>query len=75
MAARAQGEWDARLSYEHITHFERNQRYPPLLTSNEHGPNPDQITVPVGQKSIVWRTTPDVVQLSANTDFQHKRPV
>jgi len=75
VAARVHGEWDARLSYEHITRFELNQRFPPLLTNNENGLNPDQVTVPVGQKPIVWRTTPDVIQLSADTDFQHKRPV
>jgi len=75
VAARVHGEWDARLSYEHITRFELNHRFPPLLTSNENGLNPDQVTVPVGQKSIVWRTTPDVIQLSANTYFQHKRPI
>lgn len=73
--ARVHGEWDARLSCEYITRFKLNQRFPPLLASNENGLNSDQVTVPVGQKSIVWRSTPNVSQLSANTDFQHKRPV
>jgi len=78
-AARVHSEWDARLSYERIVVarlFERDQRFPPLSTiSTENGLNADQVAVPVGQKPIVRRTTPDVGQLSANTDFQHKRPV
>lgn len=75
VAARVHSEWDARLSYEHITYFGRDQRFPPLIISNKNGFNADQVTIPVSEKSSVWCTTPDVSQLSANTDFQHKRPV
>lgn len=69
VAARVHNEWDARLLRESIYTY---QQFPPLIKIIKNGLNADQGTVPIGQKSIVWHTTAEVSQLSANTNIQHQ---
>lgn len=56
---RVHNEWDARLLFEYSA-FERNQRFPPSIISNNYGPYADQATVPIGQEPSVRHPTADV---------------
>lgn len=72
VAARVHSEWDARLLRESIYTY---QQFPPSIETIRNGLNADQVTVPIGQKPIVWHSTAEVSQLSANTNVQRQWPI